>query len=129
MQLSSAPYMPEILPYDIQKYIPLYNTACHLMLYSLSQLNQIHTFILFIALIFILILSSHLCLVLISDFFFSNCLTKGLEMASKLGRPLFRFCNVHLTCETVWFYLRFQSRDSTASTITGLRAGIPRNRR
>jgi hypothetical protein len=129
MQLSSAPYVPEILPYDIQKYIPLLKTDCHLMLYSAKQLNPIHTFILFIALITILILTSHLCLCLVSDFFVSNCLTQESEMALKLGRPLFRDCNIHLTCETVRFYLRFQSLDSTTSTITRLRAGLPRNRR
>ena len=128
MQLFSAPYMPEILPYDIQKYISLFKTVCHLMC-SVSQLNQIRTFILFTVLIAILILSSHLCLGHISDFFASNCLTKGSEMALNLGRPLFRFCNIHLTCETVCFYLRFQSRDSTTNTITRPRAGLQRSRR
>ena len=129
MQFSSVPRVPEILPYDIQKYIPLFKTACHLMLYSVSQLNTVHTFVLFIALMSILILSFHLCLGLISDFFASNCLTKGSEMALQLRRPLFRFCNIHRTCETVWFYLRSQSRDSRNSTITSLRAGLVRNRR
>jgi len=80
MQLSSAPYVPEILPYDIQKYIPLLKTACHLMLYSASQLNPIHTIILFIALISNLILPFHLCLGLVI-FFVSNCLAQVSEMA------------------------------------------------
>jgi hypothetical protein len=43
-------------------------------------------------------------------------LTNGSKIALKLGRPLFIFCNIHLTCERVWFYLRFQSRDSTTNT-------------
>jgi hypothetical protein len=54
-------------------------------------------------------------------------LTKGSGIALKLGRPLFRFCNIHLTCEIVWFYLRFQSQDSTTSKVTRLRAGLLRN--